>query len=505
MRSIGSVSLAGSRLGFAALALVLLAAGANPAKRPRYGGTLRVEFPTGAPSLDPREWKPGAAEASARRLALLVFDRLVAVDNYGRVEPQLATEWSHDAADRRWKFVVRSGVKFSDGTPLAPADVVASLESLLPAGMTVSLSGTSVVVQSATGAPDLLEQLASGPYFVFRTRSDKSLVGSGPFYLADAAPAKPRETPGAALQRMRFKANPGHWAGRPYLDEVEVTCGVLPLRALVDLQLGKADVVELSPELERRAAQAKLRTWTSLPLTLYGLRFEPGQAGAAERREALELALDRATMANVLLQRQAEPAPALLPQWLSGYAFLFMMETNLERAKALRSSWGGKAAEPLRLQVDAPGDTAKLLGERVAVNARQAGMAVEVSSKFPARGTIAAGRPETKTAVHLFAWRYESLSCRAELAALARLAGQKDAAEPGDADEVYAREKRMLEERQIVPLVVFPDYVGLGPEVRDWMPARWGEWHLADLWLERPGAAADEAGPLSPSGAGEHP
>ena len=69
-------------------------------------------------------------------------------------------------------------------------------------------------------------------------------------------------------------------------------------------------------------------------------------------------------MANVLWQKQAEPAAALLPQWLSGYAFLFNVDTNLERAKELRRVLPADAAsgaEPLRLRVDAPGDLAKLL------------------------------------------------------------------------------------------------------------------------------------------------
>jgi hypothetical protein len=35
--------------------------------------------------------------------------------------------------------------------------------------------------------------------------------------------------------------------------------------------------------------------------------------------------------------------------------------------------------------------------------------------------------------------------------------------------------------------------VGLGATVRDWMPARWGEWHLADVWLELPEPAAPDS------------
>src|SRR5256885_1451053 len=86
-------------------------------------------------------------------------------------------------------------------------------------------------------------------------------------------------------------------------------------------------------------------------------------------------------MANVLLQKQAAPASALLPQWLSGYAFLFAMETNIDRAKEIRATLPtnlAAATAPLRLRVDAAGDLAKLLGERVAVNAPQAAILVAV-------------------------------------------------------------------------------------------------------------------------------
>jgi hypothetical protein len=74
-------------------------------------------------------------------------------------------------------------------------------------------------------------------------------------------------------------------------------------------------------------------------------------------REALASSLDRGTIAGVLLQKQAEPATALLPQWLSGYAFLFAVDTNLDRAMEMRAvltaDFAG-AAEPLRLRMDAP-------------------------------------------------------------------------------------------------------------------------------------------------------
>jgi len=85
------------------------------AARPQYGGVLRVELRASSVTLNPRRWKPGSPEyATNQRLAELIFDRLVSLDNYGRFQPQLATEWTHDSSAKRWQFTLRQGVKFSD-------------------------------------------------------------------------------------------------------------------------------------------------------------------------------------------------------------------------------------------------------------------------------------------------------------------------------------------------------------------------------------------------------
>jgi hypothetical protein len=47
----------------------------------------------------------------------------------------------------------------------------------------------------------------------------------------------------------------------------------------------------------------------------------------------------------MLLQEQAEPAAALLPQWLSGYAFLFTVDTNLDRGQGMQAAWVASFAD----------------------------------------------------------------------------------------------------------------------------------------------------------------
>jgi peptide/nickel transport system substrate-binding protein len=497
---------------FLVLGSVLLAsvATARAAESPRYGGTLRVELSDANVSLDPRTWRVGLLDSAANeKLAALVFERLVGLDNYGRFQPLLAVEWSHDGSSKRWQFTIRPGVKFSDGTQLTAADAVAALQPLLQGTEQISATGNVILIQSTVPVPDLLEQLASGRYFVYRVQADGALVGTGPFILREAPAGGAISR--AASSHLYFRANEETWSGRPFVDGIDVTLGVPPLRAMFDLQLGKTDLIELAPDLVPRARQSNLRVWTSEPVTLYGLRFDDAQAAASDvrLREALSLSLDRGTMANVLLQKQAEPAAALLPQWLSGYAFLFNVDTNLERAKELRRGLPANeavGAEPLRLRVDPSSDLAKLLGERVAVNARQAAISVQVIAK-PVPHTTAAmpATSDTPSGVHLFAWHYSSLSPRAELDSLFAAYNLNEPSEVNatstDQEQLYARERRVLEDRRVLPLVVQAESVGLGSAVRDWMPARWGEWHLADVWLELPEPAAVDSSNTGNTGA----
>src|SRR5262249_51164139 len=138
--------------------------------------------------------------------------------------------------------------------------------------------------------------------------------------------------------------------------------------------------------------------------------------------------------------------------------------------------------------VDAPGDLAKLVAERVAVNARQAGVSVQV---LP-RPSLAA-QADPAAALHLFAWHVSSLSPRLELDALLKSMTVKEssASDPSatDAAQLFARERRILEDRYLLPIVVLPEYAGLNANVRNWLPSRWGEWHLADVWLDSPDVA----------------
>jgi hypothetical protein len=127
---------------------------------------------------------------------------------------------------------------------LSAEDIVAALQPLLPATLQISSAGNAVVIQSAAPVHDLLEQLSSGRYFIYRVQANGSLGGTGPFVLKEPA-AGSTPSRGAGLHSY-FRANEEAWSGRPFVDAIDVTLGVPALRAMFDLQLGKADLIELA-------------------------------------------------------------------------------------------------------------------------------------------------------------------------------------------------------------------------------------------------------------------
>src|SRR5215470_16636629 len=113
----------------ASAAFLALACGTMRAAPPRYGGTLHVKLRAAGVSLDPREWTPGSSVAAgSEKLASLIYDRLATLDDYGKFQAALASEWTHDASGKNWQFKLRTGVHFSDGSALTPGDVAASLQ-----------------------------------------------------------------------------------------------------------------------------------------------------------------------------------------------------------------------------------------------------------------------------------------------------------------------------------------------------------------------------------------
>lgn len=432
-------------------------------------------------SMDPRDWYLGAADSdAAERLLTLVFDRLVELDDAGRAEPALAIAWQHDANSTHWQFLLRDGVKFHDGTRLTPELAVAALEAEGGGRWHVAPADHAVSFTYTEPHPDLAGELASGRSFIFRPAGD-TVIGTGAFRIVEWQ----------AQQRLVLAASDDNWAGRPFLDRIEVRLGIAAQQQIVDLELGKTEVAELAPNLVRRAEQSGARVSVSSPLELMALVFAPNRSAVQDPRVTQELSfsVDRSAIVNVLLQHEGEPAGSLLPQWLSGYAFTFSAGPDLARAKQLRGQVSGVQA--LTLVYDGADAVAMQVAQRVAVNARDAGINVTVAAEN--RGGSDAG---SKADARLMRLRFVPPGAQQALAALFAQIELSTADAPRVLDspqQRYAAERAAIDNGTVIPLAFVPEVYAVNSAVKDWLIPRWGGWNLGGTWLDQTAHAATGA------------
>jgi peptide/nickel transport system substrate-binding protein len=418
------------------LAVVSLLAGlilpAAARTRPRYGGVLHVETRT-----DPLDSPDGVA----RRL---LFDTLTSVDSNGEVEPALAVSWESQTTNHRWQFHLRSGVHFHDGTPLTADLVVQALSAACGnCGWRVRAVGDTVIFTSDSPMPGLPSELARSAYAISRKDQNGNPAGTGPFRFA------------ARSNGILFlSSNDESWQGRPFVDAIEIYGNRSVREQLLDFSIGKADVVEVPPELLRQAQQERVSLLTSSrPVDLLALTISEQQLPDPHLRESIALAVDRGAISNVIFQKQGEVTASLLPNQLSGYAFLFSTGQNLARARELR---GGQNI-PLRLAANASNPILQLIAERLALNLRDAGWTVRVVSQTTT--------PNAELSLRLL--HIESADSQSVLQETARDFGGMLRADNSDPATLYSAEHSILQSHSVVPLLYLPRAYGVSTRVHN--------------------------------------
>ena len=462
------------RVALLLLAVISAVGAAAGETRPHYGGVLRVEMQSAPNALALPDTTDPAAYWDMARVLSLVGDTLVRVDAEDRPQPGLAIEWQRDATARHWQFGLRRGVKFHDGSAASPAAIAQILGALHPnwvvqassssggtgaaarVGSDGSWLGDSVAIETDLASPFLPAELAMARNSILKRDANGIPIGTGPFRVTDFQAGK----------SLRLAASDESWAGRPFVDVVEIEFGKSLRDEALALELGRADLVEAEPEAP---ASARGRVWSSLRVELMALVFTPNSRAQDVRvREALALAIDRRPIQSVLLKGAGEPTASILPNWMTGYSAAFSTQPNVARAKSLLAE--ARAAE-MTLSYDARDPEAELIAERIALNAREAGITVRVSlsgSEDIRLVRIALPTPDAALA----------------LREAARELGLAEPVVRGNSvDELYAAEHSLLEGFGVIPLFHVPVASAAGARVRGWSAGQLGLWDVADIWL----------------------
>jgi peptide/nickel transport system substrate-binding protein len=260
-----------------------------------------------------------------------IFQGLVRVTNERTYEPLVAERWEA-VEPTTWRFHLRPGIRFSDGSPLTAADVKHSIvDRALNDPDSTRRSSISTVQDAAvideqtvdvmTKVPNatLLGQLATIPITskalydrVGKDAADRQPISAGPYALYELIPD----------QRMVMRKNPYYWRELPEApDEVVIRWIKEPMVGLTALLSGEVDMTaplppNLTPQLTGnvRAIQAP-----SGFLYFLGLGAVGPPANKAVR-QAINYAVDKDAIIQGILKGNAQRADVPLIDTSIGYA-----------------------------------------------------------------------------------------------------------------------------------------------------------------------------------------
>ncbi len=452
--------------------VVLAAVAANAAARPQYGGVLRVAMRATPTALDPAD-RAQADSFGRRSLTMLMFDTLVTTDAGGRLQPSLATAWQPSQDGRHWLFRIRRGVNFHDGAPLSAELAAASLRNANPSWK-VSAEADAVVIDRDNSDPEFSAELALPRNAIMKRNSENTPSGTGPFHIVNWEPGK----------KLTLAAEENCWRGRPFLDAIEIEMGKSFRDQMNAMDLGKVDLVEVAAEqthqysqnqlsqhrISERGAKAEAALTSSSPVELLALLFTRDALTPEEKllREALALSIERGSIRNVLLQGAGQATAGILPNWMSGYGFVFATAADLIRAR--RASEQVRTAAAWTVGYDGSDPLARVITERIALNARDAGLTLQPT-------------PAASTDLRLVRIPLASRDPWISLADVAALCGDPAGKKGGSIEDLYSLEAGMLATRHIIPLFHLPVSYAASARLKDWTLRPDGTWDLAEAWL----------------------
>jgi peptide/nickel transport system substrate-binding protein len=291
--------------------------------------------------------------ATTNTMVMHVYEGLTRYDRSYKVEPSLATEWK-ELSPTQWRFILRQGVKFHDGSPFTADDVVFSFGRIQqPQGtMQVYVSGIKEVKKIDEHTVDFIlagpnpillrniidfrimskawsEKNRSQNIQDYKAREEsyasRNANGTGPYILKGWEPDK----------RIVFAANPGWWGKQ----EGNVTDVVyMPIKSdatrVSALLAGDVDMVTDLPtqDVERLRKNDKLKVVDGHEVrTIFiGMDQHNDELQYASVkgknpfkdvrvRRALNMAVDREAIKRVTMRGLSIPAGLMVAPGVHGY------------------------------------------------------------------------------------------------------------------------------------------------------------------------------------------
>ncbi|MDR3536834.1 MAG: ABC transporter substrate-binding protein [Acetobacteraceae bacterium] len=337
----------------AACGLTALLAGAPPTE----AQTLRIALRQDLDSLD-----PALATTYVSRIVYAgLCDKLLDINEKLEIVPQLATSWEW-ADDKTLVLHLRAGVTFQNGEPLDAAAVKYTLERYLTMTGSFRRSELAAIdhvevvdpatVRIALKAPSgaFLAQLTDRSGMILPPKATEAAgrdfgahpVCSGPFRFAERV----------AQDHVTLEKFPQYWnAAAIHFDRVTYQVLTDSSVRLANLKAGTVDIAEYVLPTDTAAVKADphLRLVVSDALGYFSITNNLANGPAADNpygknalmRQALDLAIDRRALVNVVFNDMYIPTAQAVPPASPFYdPAVKVAERNVDKAKALLKQAG---------------------------------------------------------------------------------------------------------------------------------------------------------------------
>ena len=293
-------------------------------------------------NYDPRSLDPAlSTDVPTGRAVAYVFDGLTRFTPDARVEPALAERWELLGGKAPiYRFHLRQGVKFHDGTPFTSHHVVASWHRALDPA---TKGGRAEPLLPILGARDFAAGRAKSVRGL-RAPDDSTLIvaleqplGIFPKLLAMPVasvvpsamdPAHPIGTGPWRFVKWKhddylvFARNDAYWGGAPLADSLRARIIAEPSTAVAEFESGNVDVLLVPASDTRRwenpGSTAVMMSVPALQFVYVGINTTRGPLTDPRVRRAINLAIDRREIVQRLISGRGRLAAGVIPPTLDG-------------------------------------------------------------------------------------------------------------------------------------------------------------------------------------------
>lgn len=275
----------------------------NQSKEEVKAVNLLFSFPS--VSIDPHQDSMGVRAGIA--------ETLVKINEDLEVEPWLAESWEL-INETTWKFTIREGVTFHDGSIVDGEAVKASFERLIDVNEAIAnnlkiksmeVNGQDIVFTTQEPYPVFLAELVHPNASIIKSDAEnitESPIGTGPFQVVDF-------TSEAEIQLESYS---DYWDGQAKIDQATVTFNSDGNVRTLALQSGEADIAyHLPPEtLEPIVTHDQLHVESISSLRVHLLLYNMASPSLEDYnvRKAIDLIINRQVIVDEVMASHATAA-----------------------------------------------------------------------------------------------------------------------------------------------------------------------------------------------------